>query len=75
MKQSLVRFIVAVFVFGLAGCEQAQQAIDTIGKAKSFKDDVGKKAKEVKDSALGLIPGNNRESSKDQGDGDGEGDE
>ncbi len=57
MKQVLFVLIIAALASGLAGCDQAQQALDTIDKAKSFKDDIEKKAKDVKEKALGLIPG------------------
>jgi hypothetical protein len=65
MKQALTILMIAGLFLCLTGCEQAQQALDTIDKAKSFKSDIEKKANEVKEKARSLIPGSG-------GDGSGE---
>jgi hypothetical protein len=57
MKRILFVLMITAFITSLVGCEQAQQALDTIDKAKSFKGDIEKKANEVKEKALELIPG------------------
>jgi hypothetical protein len=75
MKQLMLGLVIAVFVMSFAACDQAQKALDTVDKAISIKDDVEKKAKEVTDKARNLIPGNNREGGKDQGEKDSEKDD
>jgi hypothetical protein len=60
MKRILFVLMVFAFITSLVGCEQAQQALDTIDKAKSLKGDIEKKAKEVSEKARDLIPGNSR---------------
>jgi hypothetical protein len=69
VKSIMFGLMIIVFALGLAGCDQAQKALDTIDKAKAITDDVQKKAKEVTDSARSLIPGNDSRSQKDTGEG------
>lgn len=57
MKTLFLAFIIGTLVMGLIACEQAQQAFDTIDKAKVLKDDIEKKANEVREKAVELIPG------------------
>ena len=59
MKHMLFVLMITAFITSLVGCEQAQQALDTIDKAKSLKGDIEKKAKEVTEKARDLIPGSN----------------
>jgi hypothetical protein len=66
MKCVLTILMIATLVSSLVGCEQAQQALDTVDKAKSFKDDIEKKANEVKEKALELIPGSGGEGSSEK---------
>jgi cell division protein FtsL len=75
MKMLVAAFAVAAFAVSLAACDRAQKALDTVGKAKSLKEDVEKKAKEVTDKARELIPGYNRGESGSQKEGDGEKDD
>ena len=63
MKYLVLISALTIFVASLGGCEQAQQALDTIDKAKSIKNDVEKKSKEFGDKVRGLIPGGEGESS------------
>lgn len=72
MKRLMFGLIAFAFALGLAGCDQAQNALDAIDKAQSFKDNIEKKTKEVTDRARDLIPGNKRENRKEQGASDGE---
>jgi hypothetical protein len=78
MKQALLILVIIFFASGLVGCEQAQQALDAVDKAKSLKGDIEKKANEVKDKALGLVPRNTgkgkSEEEKKGGDGENEND-
>lgn len=47
MKHILIGFLICIFsVASLVGCEKVQQAADAIDKAKTFSDDIQKKAKE-----------------------------
>lgn len=47
MKHVLLVFLICIFLAtSLVGCDRAQQAIDSIDKAKTFTDDLQKKAKE-----------------------------
>lgn len=57
MKKIICVVTIAAFLAGTTACEQAQQAIDTVDKAKVLKDDIQKKTNEVKKKALELIPG------------------
>ncbi len=79
MKYLLFALLGAFLIASFVGCDQAQQALDTIDKAKSFKGDIDKKVKEVKDKARDLVAGSRSEGSGDQGkegqDRDGEGKE
>jgi hypothetical protein len=57
MKRVLITmFVIALLSSGFVGCEQAQQAFDAVDKVKSFKDDIEKKGKEVKEKARYLLP-------------------
>jgi hypothetical protein len=56
-KMVLILTLVAFISSGLIRCEQAQQALDTVDKAKAFKDDIEKKAKDVAEKARGFMPG------------------
>jgi hypothetical protein len=69
MKHMLFVLTIIAFLTSLVGCEQAQQALDTIDKAKSFKDDIEKKAKKVTEKARDLIPGSNVGGSGDKAKG------
>ena len=66
MKHMLFVLMITAFITSLVGCEQAQQALDTIDKAKSFKGDIEKKAKELKETALNLISGSSGGGSGDK---------
>ena len=66
MKRMLFVPTITAFISSLAGCEQAQQTLDTIDKAKSIKGDIEKKAKEVTEKVRNLIPGSNVGSSGDK---------
>jgi hypothetical protein len=57
MKHMLFVLMITAFITSLVGCEQAQQALNTIDKAKSLKGDIEQKAKEVTEKARDLIPG------------------
>jgi hypothetical protein len=72
MKRMLFVLMIVAFVTTLVGCEQAQQALDTIDKAKAFKDDIEKKAKDVSDKAKGFIPGSLGKSQGEKEEKDGE---
>jgi biopolymer transport protein ExbB/TolQ len=72
MKRTLFVLMIAIFVSTLVGCEQAQQALDTVDKAKAFKDDIEKKAKDVADKAKDFIPGSSGKSQGDKEKKDGE---
>jgi len=79
MKRMLFVLMIVAFATTLVGCEQAQQALDTVDKAKAFKDDVEKKAKDVADKAKGFMPGSTGKSEgekekkeEEQGNGKGE---
>ena len=62
MKEILMILTITAVVSGLYGCDQAQKALDTVDKAISLKNDVEKKAKDVKEKAFGLIPGSGADS-------------
>jgi hypothetical protein len=48
MKHILFIFLVCIFLATtFAGCDKVQQATDAIDKAKTFTDDLQKKAKEI----------------------------
>ena len=66
MKHMLFVLMITAFIASLVGCEQAQQALDTVDKAKSVKGDIEKKAKEVKEKARDLISGSNGGGSGDK---------
>ncbi len=66
MKRSMLVIMIFLFMGSLVGCEQAQQALDTVEKTKSLKEDVEKKANEVKGKVADLIPGNKKEGSGDK---------
>ena len=54
MKHILIAFPICIFLAtAFAGCDKIQQATDAIDKAKTFSDDLQKKAKEI-------IPGSNQ---------------
>jgi hypothetical protein len=61
MKRTLYVLSIVFFMSSYVGCEQAQQALGTIDKAKSFKDDIEKKFKEVANTAKDFIPGGAKE--------------
>jgi len=69
MKRMLLFFIICTLLVTFSGCEKAQQASEAVDKAKTFTDDLQKKAKEI-------IPGFVKESSgkSEGGSGDEEGD-
>jgi hypothetical protein len=71
----MIAVLLAALAFSVVGCEQAQQAIDTLDRAKAVKADAEKKAKEIQDKARGLISGNNGEASEKQSDKGGEEDD
>ncbi len=48
MKHVLIIIALALFIFGTIGCEQADRAIDAVGKAKELKTELEKTANEVK---------------------------
>ena len=56
MKNVLFVFVMIALLAGSLGCDRTQQALDAVDKAKSLKDDIEKKAKEVKEKAQGIIP-------------------
>jgi hypothetical protein len=66
MKRILFVLMIFAFITSFVGCDQAQQALDTIDKAKSLKGDIERKANEVKEKALDLIPGNSKGGSGDK---------
>jgi hypothetical protein len=72
MKRMLFVIMIVAFVATLVGCEQAQQALDTVDKAKAFKDDIEKKAKDVADKAKGFMPGSAGKSAGAKEEKDGE---
>jgi hypothetical protein len=74
MKRLMLGLMIVAVLTGLAACDQAQQALDAIDKAKAFKDDVQKKASEVTIKARELIPGTSCEDQKDRGDSQNRGD-
>jgi hypothetical protein len=48
MKHLLFVFLICIFLATtFTGCDKAQQAIDVIDKAKTFSDDLQKKAKDI----------------------------
>jgi hypothetical protein len=47
MKYAMSVFILYVFPTILPGCEQAQQAIEAVDKARTLADEIQKKAKEI----------------------------
>ena len=48
MKHILLVFLMCIFLATtFAGCDKVQQATDAIDKAKTFTDDLQKKAKEI----------------------------
>ena len=54
MKRLIFVFLVCIFLATTStGCDKLQQATDAIDKAKTFTDDLQKKAKEI-------IPGSNQ---------------
>jgi hypothetical protein len=54
MKHILLVFLICIFLAtAFVGCDKIQQATDAIDKAKTFSDDLQKKAKEI-------IPGSNQ---------------
>jgi hypothetical protein len=58
MKHILIIFLVGIFLATtFAGCDNMQQATYAIDKAKTFSDDLQKKAKEI-------IPGSDQGTSK-----------
>jgi hypothetical protein len=58
MKRMLLIPLVLASVAGLAACDQAQKATDTLDKALSLKKDIEKKAVDIQKKAQELIPGN-----------------
>lgn len=48
MKHIILVFLICIFLATtFAGCDKVQQATDAIDKAKTFTDDLQKKAKEI----------------------------
>jgi hypothetical protein len=75
VKRIIYGLLVGILIMGLFGCDQAQQALDTIDKAKAFKNDFEKKAKDIQDKARELIPGSTQKNSNRQEDKGNEKDE
>jgi hypothetical protein len=69
MKRTLFVLMIVASVTTLIGCEQAQQALDTVDKAKAFKDDIEKKARDAADKAKGFMPGENGKDPTDKAKG------
>jgi len=66
MKHILLIFLICIFLATtLAGCDKVQQATDAIDKAKTFTDDLQKKAKEI-------IPGSDQKAGDSQKGGAGD---
>jgi len=65
MRRMLLVFMICTLLVALSGCEKAQQASEAIDKAKTFTDDLQKKAKEI-------IPGFAKESSGEREGGSGD---
>jgi hypothetical protein len=57
MKRMLLVIMICVFLSGLPGCEKADEALKALDKAKTVKEDIDKKTKEVKDKVQSIIPG------------------
>ena len=47
MKYAMSVFVLCTSLTFLPGCEQAQQAIEAVDKAKALADEIQKKAKEI----------------------------
>jgi hypothetical protein len=57
MKQIPFVIMICFFLTSFLGCEKADEALRTFDKAKTVKEDIDKKIREVKDKAQGIIPG------------------
>jgi hypothetical protein len=57
MKQILFVIMICVFLTSFVGCEKADEALKVLDNAKTVKEDIDKKTKEVKDKVQGIIPG------------------
>jgi uncharacterized membrane protein len=57
MKYLLSALIVGVLVATLSGCEKAdQKALQAIEKARALKENLEKKAREIEETAKGVLP-------------------
>lgn len=57
MKKILLVIMFCVFLASLPGCEKADEAIKALDNAKTVKEDIDKKTKEIKGKVDGIIPG------------------
>lgn len=56
MKHLIAALVIGAFVVTSLGCERADQARQALDKAKALKESLEKKAREVQDSAKGVLP-------------------
>jgi hypothetical protein len=56
MKQVLFVVMCFTVMATLIGCDKVDQVFETVDKVKTFKTDLEKKGKDVKEKAQGLIP-------------------
>ena len=57
MRQIHYVIMICILLSSLPGCDKADYALKAVDKAKTFKEDIDKKTKEVKDKVQGIIPG------------------
>jgi hypothetical protein len=69
MKRVLLSLTIGSLLVTLSGCQQAQQAIDAVGKAKTFSEDLQKNASKKFQEALPTFA-KKQEEGKSGGSGD-----
>jgi type II secretory pathway component PulM len=76
MKHLITVLVIGIFIVASLGCERADQARQALDKAKALKESLEKRAREVQDSAKGVLPeaakrllDQKKKESEDQGNG------
>jgi len=57
MSKILYVIVICFILSSLSGCDKADEALKALDKAKTFKEEIDKKTKDVKDKVQSIIPG------------------
>ena len=57
MSKILYVIVMCFILSSLPGCDKADEALKALDKAKTFKEEIDKKTKDVKDKVQSIIPG------------------